>query len=71
METMGGVQSLRFTGLNIFDNEILPVNYTLSHKDCPSHGGGMLIAINNQIPRQIIFSPTNLVHQINHLRGFT
>ena len=31
----------------IFDNEILPSNYTLFRKDHPSHGGGVLIAVSD------------------------
>ena len=45
---------------NIFDNEILPSNYTLFRKDRPSRGGGVLIAVNNIFPCQLITSPENL-----------
>ena len=45
---------------NIFDNEILPSNYTLFRKDRPSRGAGVLIAVNNKFPCQPITSPENL-----------
>ena len=44
----------------IFDNEILPSNHTLFCKDCPSHGGGVLIAVNNKFPCHVITLPKNL-----------
>ena len=45
---------------NIFDNEILPSNYTLFRKDRPSRGGGVLIAVSNKFTCQTITSPDNL-----------
>ena len=44
----------------IFDNEILPCNYTLFRKDRPSRGGGVLIAVNNNISCQRLNSPKDL-----------
>ena len=44
----------------IFDNEILPCNYTLFRKDRPSRGGGVLIAVNNNISCQRLNSPDDL-----------
>ena len=44
----------------IFDNEILPSNYTLFRKDRVSRGGGVLIAVNNKFTCQAITSPENL-----------
>lgn len=45
---------------NIFDNEILPSNYTLFCKHHLSHGGGVLIAVNNKFTCQAITSCENL-----------
>ena len=45
---------------NIFDNEVLPSNYTLFCKDRPSRGGGVLIAVSNKFTCQAITSPDNL-----------
>ena len=45
---------------NIYDNEILPTGYTIFRKDRPSRGGGVLLAVNNTIPCQLISSPSNL-----------
>ena len=44
----------------IFDNEILPCNYTLFRKDRPSRGGGVLIAVNNNISCQRLNLPDDL-----------
>ena len=44
----------------IFDNKILPSNYTLFCKDRPSHGGGVLIAVSNKFTCQVMSSPDNL-----------
>ena len=43
---------------NIYDNEILPTGYTIFRKDRPSRGGGVLLAVNNTIPCQLISSPS-------------
>ena len=45
---------------SIFDNEILPSNYTLFRCDRQSRGGGVLIAVNDNIPCQKLSSPENL-----------
>jgi len=45
---------------NIFDNEILPSNYSLFRHDRQSRGGGVLIAVNNKISCQKLTSPVNL-----------
>ena len=38
----------------IYDNEILPSNYTIYRNDRRSHGGDVLIAVSNSIPSKII-----------------
>ena len=38
----------------IYDNEILPSNYTIYRNDRRSRGGGVLIAVSNSIPSKII-----------------
>ena len=45
---------------SLFDNEILPTNYTIFRKDCSSHGGGVLIAVNNSISCTQVTSPDGL-----------
>jgi len=44
----------------IYDSEFLPYNYNIFRKDRPSHGGGVLIAFEKNIPCQIIDSPEGL-----------
>ena len=39
---------------SVFDQEILPTNYSIFRKDRPSHGGGVLIAIKDTIPATVI-----------------
>ena len=45
---------------DIYDNEILPAEYTLYRKDRSSRGGGVLIAVNNIISSNLISSPSDL-----------
>ena len=45
---------------DIYDNEILPSEYTLYRKDRSSRGGGVLIAVNNIISSNLISSPSDL-----------
>ena len=45
---------------SLFDNEILPTNYTIFRKDCSSCGGGVLIAVNNRISCTQVTSPDGL-----------
>ena len=40
--------------------EIFPSGYSLYRKDRPSHGGGVLIAVNDSIPSLLISSPPDL-----------
>ena len=45
---------------HIYNNEILPSGYTIHHKDRPSLGGGVLIALKNIIPSTLIPTPPDL-----------
>ena len=44
----------------IFDNEILPNNYTIIRKDRKTLGGGVMFAVKSSKPYQVLQSPTNL-----------
>ena len=44
----------------ISDGEILPSDFVLYRKDRPSHGGGVLIAVNDSMHSSIIPSPIDL-----------
>ena len=44
----------------IFDNEILPTNYTVFHNDQGSRGGGVLLAVKDHIATKLLSSPANL-----------
>ena len=44
---------------SIFNNEILPDNYTIYHRDRDSRGGGVLLAIRDCIPSKLLFSSDN------------
>ena len=39
---------------SIYDNDILPTQYTIYRSDWNSRGGGIMIAINQLIPSKII-----------------
>ena len=45
---------------SIFDNEVLPYNYTVYRNDRSSRGGGILLAICNSICSKLISAPTDL-----------
>ena len=45
---------------HIYDNEIIPSGYVIFHKDRASCGGGVLLAIGNDIPCQLLPSPNNI-----------
>ena len=45
---------------NIFDNEILPINYTIYRNDHGSRGGGVLLAVQDNIVSKVLPSPTNI-----------
>jgi len=45
---------------HIYDNEVVPSDYVLFRKDRPSRGGGVLLAIKNDIPCQLVASPNNI-----------
>ena len=45
---------------NIFDNEILPANYTIYRNDRGSRGGGVLLAVHDNIVSKVLPSPTNI-----------
>ena len=45
---------------NIYDHEILPVNFVLYRKDRPSRGGGVLIAVANSYYSVVLPSPSDL-----------
>ena len=45
---------------NIFDNEILPINYTIYRNDRGSRGGGVLFAVRDSIISKVLPSPTNV-----------
>ena len=44
----------------IFDNEILPTNYTIFRNDQGSRGGVVLLAVKDHIATKLLSSPTNL-----------
>ena len=44
----------------VFDNEIIPKNYSIYRKDRKSRGGGVLIAISDSISFNLIPSPNTL-----------
>ena len=44
----------------IFDNEILPHNYSIVHKDHQSRGGGVMFGIKYSKSYQVLPSPPNL-----------
>ena len=44
----------------IFDNEILPFNYTIYRNDRQSKGGGIMIALNNHLSSKGISTPDDL-----------
>ena len=44
----------------IFDNEILPFNYTIYRNDRQSKGGGTMIAVNNQLSSKGVSTPDDL-----------
>ena len=45
---------------NIFDNEILPTNYAIHRCDRGSRGGGVLVAVRDNIISRAYPSPTNI-----------
>ena len=45
---------------DIFDNEILPYDFTIYRNDRGSRGGGVLVAINSSIPSKLLDSPPDL-----------
>ena len=44
----------------VFDNEIIPKNYSIYRKDRKSRGGGVLVAISDSISSNLIPSPNTL-----------
>ena len=45
---------------SIFNNEILPSNFTMYRQDCQSRGGGVLMAVNDKISSQKLPLSANL-----------
>jgi len=45
---------------SIYDQEILPTNFTIYCKDQDSHGGGIMIAVRNNIHSELIPLDRNL-----------
>ena len=45
--------------MTIFNNEILPDNYTIYRRDCDSRSGGVFLAIRDCIPSKLLLSPDN------------
>ena len=45
---------------SVINSEILPSNYTIYRKDRSTHGSGVLIALDETIPRSMIPTPSNL-----------
>ena len=45
---------------SIFNNEILPVGFTIYRKDCGSRGGGIMLAARDYIPSKLLSSPDNV-----------
>ena len=45
---------------SVFNNEILPINYKIFHKDRSSRGGGVLLAVNNRISCTRTTSPDDM-----------
>ena len=44
----------------IFDNKILPSNYTIYRIDRQTKGGGTIIAVNNQLSSKVVSTPDDL-----------
>ena len=44
----------------LFDNEILPTNFTIFRNDRGSRGGGVLLAVKDYIATKLLPSPANL-----------
>ena len=44
----------------IFNNEILPSNYSIIHRDRSSRGGGVMLAVKHDTSYEILPSPINL-----------
>ena len=44
---------------SVFNNEILPDNYTIYRRDRDSRGGGVFLAIRDCIPSKLLPSPDN------------
>ena len=45
---------------NVFDNEILPTNYTVYRSDRGSRGGGVMLCISSHIPSRLLQSHTTI-----------
>jgi len=45
---------------SIFNNEILPVDFTIYRKDHGSRGGGVMLAVRDCISSKLLSSPDNL-----------
>ena len=44
----------------IYNNELIPTNYAVYRNDHTSRGGGVMLAINNNISSSLVYSPTHL-----------
>ena len=44
----------------IYNNELIPTNYAIYRNDRTSRGGGVMLAINNNISSSLVHSPTHL-----------
>ena len=45
---------------DIYNNEILPTNYTIFRTDRPTWGGGVMLAVKSDIPCKLIKPPSDL-----------
>ena len=45
---------------HIYNNEILPADYVIYHKDQSTRGGGVMLAVNNCISSRCIPTPQNI-----------
>ena len=45
---------------SIWDNEILPHGFTIYRNDRKTRGGGVLMAVKNSIPSELLITPGNI-----------
>ena len=58
----------------IYNNELIPTNYTVYRNDRTSRGGGVMLAVNSNFNSSLIYSPTHLellTVTLNHTKVIT